>query len=128
MSKSKIKVSFTIEVDDDSELGQELDYLDSRKLFSRIRERIADHITEQFRIYPCYLDDKNIDVRLDSWKKSTREFIINSMCVTYRHDFGLVKTSLSSISSGMTPKEREILHSKMSDIFDKDIAPYMEFK
>ena len=65
MSKSKIKVSFFIEVDDDSELAQELEYLDSRKLISRIREKVSEHISEQFRKYPCYLDDKNIIVNFD---------------------------------------------------------------
>lgn len=127
MSKSKIKVSFIIEVDDDSELAQELEYLDSRKLISRIKEKVADHITEQFRKYPCYLDDKNINVRFLSEITDNREQIIRRMCLTYRYDYGLEKIP-GSISSGTTEEERKFLWKQMSQIFDNDIAPFMEFK
>lgn len=62
----------------------------------------------------------------------TREDIIASMCYTYRHDFGLDKPEgkdfASSISSGMTRSERDELWNQMAQIFDNDIAPYMEFK
>ncbi len=63
----------------------------------------------------------------------TREEIITSMCYTYRHDYGLVKEAdpcgytFPSIS-GMTNGERESLWRQMAQIFDNDIAPYMEFK
>ncbi len=62
----------------------------------------------------------------------TREEIITSMCYTYRHDYGLDKSVGTGfadiISSGMTEGERALLWNQMSQIFDNDIAPYMEFK
>lgn len=62
----------------------------------------------------------------------TREQIIESMCYTYRHDYGLDKTPGTGfadiISSGMTQQEREVLWRQMAQIFDNDIAPYMEFR
>jgi len=60
----------------------------------------------------------------------TREKIIYNMCLTMRHDYGIVKESLEvdSISSGMTEIERKMLWNTMAHIFDHDIAPYMEFK
>ena len=62
----------------------------------------------------------------------TREQIITAMCYTYRHDFGLDKDIgngfISELTSGMTQNEREALWKQMAQIFDNDIAPYMEFK
>lgn len=62
----------------------------------------------------------------------TREDIIVSMCMTYRHDFGLVRNTGQlgpyPFPSGMTDQEKEALYRQMSQIFDNDIAPYMEFK
>jgi hypothetical protein len=71
----------------------------------------------------------------------TREQIITSMCYTMRHDYGLVKEpqeytvnnaeSLSAfhhLTSGMYQEEREALWRQMAQIFDNDIAPYMEFR
>jgi hypothetical protein len=60
----------------------------------------------------------------------TREEIITSMCYTWRHDYGLKKESLEvdAISSGMTDQEREHLYRAMSQLFDNNIAPYMDFK
>jgi len=62
----------------------------------------------------------------------TREQIITSMCYTMRHDYGLEKDIgngfISALSSGMTKDEREALWREMAQIFDNDIAPYMEFK
>ena len=46
-----------------------------------------------------------------------REQIIHSMCMTYRHDYGL-----------LSAEERAALHRTMSQIFDNDIAPHMTFK
>jgi len=61
-----------------------------------------------------------------------REAIIHSMCRTYRHDFGLVRNTGESgpypFPSGMTDEEKESLYRQMAQIFDNDIAPYMEFK
>lgn len=64
--------------------------------------------------------------------KKTREQIITSMCYTMRHDFGLEKDVgngfFLELSSGMTQEERQSLWRQMAQIFDNDIAPYMEFK
>ena len=71
----------------------------------------------------------------------TREEIITGMCYTMRHDYGLVKEPMNFdsnnaneifaadlLSSGMQPRERRSLWNQMAQIFDNDIAPYMEFK
>lgn len=63
----------------------------------------------------------------------TREQIITAMCYTYRHDYGLEKHDAPNdyhlpFSSGMRQEERLTLWNQMSQIFDNDIAPYMEFK
>jgi hypothetical protein len=67
----------------------------------------------------------------------TREQIINSMCYTWRHDYGLVKDPdyknhhndfIDDISAGMYQWEREQLWKQMAQIFDNDIAPHMEFR
>jgi hypothetical protein len=69
----------------------------------------------------------------------TREQIITSMCMTYRHDYGLIKDPdykgrpgmtdfIDSISAGMYQRERESLYCQMAQIFDNDIAPHMEFR
>ena len=53
----------------------------------------------------------------------TREEIINSMCYTWRHDFGLDKDpNDDSIASGMTAIERVLLWNAMAQIFDNDIS------
>lgn len=60
-----------------------------------------------------------------------REQIINDMCMTFRHDYGLVISEddrMYTLNSGMTEREREALHRDMSQIFDNDIAPHMDFK
>ena len=60
-----------------------------------------------------------------------REQVINNMCLTYRHDFGLEISEddrMYTLTSGMTKREREALYNTMAQIFDNDIAPYMEFK
>ena len=53
------------------------------------------------------------------------------MCMTYRHDFRLEISEddrMYTLTSGMTKREREALYNTMAQIFDNDIAPYMEFK
>jgi len=55
----------------------------------------------------------------------TREQIIESMCLTWRHDYGLNK---NGFGTGMTDEERKALRSRMGQIFDNDIAPHMEFR
>lgn len=58
----------------------------------------------------------------------SRDEIIMSMCHTMRHDYGLSKDTDDVFSVGMTDSERIALWLQMSQIFDNDIAPYMEFK
>jgi hypothetical protein len=62
----------------------------------------------------------------------TREEIITNMCYTMRHDYGLDKDIgngfISELSAGMTKDEREVLWRQMAQLFDNDIAPYMEFR
>lgn len=56
----------------------------------------------------------------------TREEIINSMCYTWRHDFGLDKhPDALAFESGMTPIERQHLWDAMAQIFDNDISPML---
>jgi hypothetical protein len=57
-----------------------------------------------------------------------RENIITNMCFTYRHDYGIIKSEVGGLSSGMTQEERTYLWNTMAQIFDNDIAPHMEFK
>jgi len=60
----------------------------------------------------------------------TREEIITSMCYTIRHDYGLGRPTNSPfpLESGLTDRERQALWNQMAQIFDNDVAPYMEFK
>jgi hypothetical protein len=62
----------------------------------------------------------------------TREQIITSMCYTVRHDYGLNcdlgNGLVEELDAGITQPEREALWRQMAQIFDNDIAPYMEFK
>jgi hypothetical protein len=62
----------------------------------------------------------------------SREDIINSMCITSRHDYGLDRSPDETVgypfSSGMTEVERAALRADMEQLFDNCIAPYMEFK
>lgn len=63
--------------------------------------------------------------------RMTREEIINSMCYTYRHDYGLTISEddrMYTLNSGVTELERKAIWQTMAQIFDNDIAPYMEFK
>lgn len=62
----------------------------------------------------------------------TREQIITAMCYTSRHDYGLEKDLVngyvSELSAGMTKQEQQSLWTQMAQLFDNNIAPYMEFK
>ena len=61
----------------------------------------------------------------------TREQIINDMCMTFRHDYGLRISEddrMYSLMSGMTEREAQALYNDMAQIFDNDISPYMDFK
>lgn len=60
-----------------------------------------------------------------------REQIINNMCMTFRHDYGLRISEddrMYTLTSGMTEREAQALYNDMAQIFDNDIAPYMDFK
>lgn len=65
----------------------------------------------------------------------TREQIITDMCYTWRHDYGLEKstqswalsTAVGDISSsGMTNDERKILWNQMAQIYDNVISPHIK--
>jgi len=62
----------------------------------------------------------------------TRDDIIHSMCMTARHDYGLDRNAGElgpyPFPAGMTDQEKKSLYRQMAQIFDNDIAPYMEFK
>lgn len=59
----------------------------------------------------------------------TREEIINNMCMTFRHDYGLRISEddrMYTLMSGMTEREAQELFNAMAQIFDNDIAPLIE--
>lgn len=62
----------------------------------------------------------------------TRDEIIYSMCLTYRHDYGIDLDTVSMQTPGtvvgMTKEYKKHIWKIMAMIFDNDIAPYMEFK
>jgi hypothetical protein len=59
----------------------------------------------------------------------TREQIITSMCMTYRHDYGLDRhPDDAAFVAGMTGSERKALWNQMAQIFDNDIWPHMTFR
>lgn len=64
-----------------------------------------------------------------SEENERRERIINNMCMTLRHEYGMDKPEGSDfdseISSGMTKYDRAVLHMEMSAIFDHHIAPIL---
>jgi len=57
--------------------------------------------------------------------KKTREQIIDSMCLTWRHDFGLIRSPENKFS-GMTIQEREFLYKQMSQVFDNVISKILK--
>lgn len=61
----------------------------------------------------------------------TREEIITSMCYTFRPDYGITRPDNQNNwfgASGMNDAERRALWDQMAQIFDNDIAPYVELK
>jgi hypothetical protein len=62
----------------------------------------------------------------------TRDEIITSMCLTWRHDYGLERREHDGpgglITMGLTDQQRQSLWNQMAQIFDNDIAPNMEFR
>jgi hypothetical protein len=61
-----------------------------------------------------------------------REQIINDMCLTFRHDYGLVISEddkMYTLNSGMTKKEREALYRNMEQVFDHCFSSiFIEFQ
>jgi hypothetical protein len=58
-----------------------------------------------------------------------REQIIHNMCLTFRHDYGLLISEddrMYTLNSGMTAREREALFNDMAQIFDHTFAPTLE--
>lgn len=61
---------------------------------------------------------------------SSREQIINNMCLTFREDYDTIidkDDRMYTLMPGMTPDEREELHRNMRKVFDKCILPRMQF-
>jgi hypothetical protein len=57
----------------------------------------------------------------------TKEEIVNSMCYTYRHDYGLRKLpSDPPWTAGMTEEDAMMLYRTMEQIYDNDISPIVE--
>lgn len=59
----------------------------------------------------------------------TREEIINNMCMTFRHDYGLRISEddrMYTLMSGVTEREAQELFNTMAQIFDNDIAPLID--
>jgi len=52
-----------------------------------------------------------------------RQRMIESMCLTWRHDFGLDKPADCQLSSGMTDTERHQLRGQIGKLFDHHFAP-----
>lgn len=60
-------------------------------------------------------------------KPKSREEIIHSMCLTYRHDYGIRKEDTDPPwTSGMTLKDSESLYKVMEQIYDNNITPVFE--
>jgi len=57
----------------------------------------------------------------------SKEEIINDMCMTYRHDYGLDKSPDDpSWCAGMTPEERRGLYNTMRQIYENNIEPLLK--
>ena len=57
----------------------------------------------------------------------TKEEIINSMCLSYRHDYGLRKDkSEPNWTSGMTEEDAKMLYKTMEQIYNNNIEPIIE--
>jgi hypothetical protein len=58
----------------------------------------------------------------------TKEEIINSMCYTHRHDYGLRKLdSDPPWTAGMTEQDAKMLYKTMEQIYNNDIAPIVKY-
>lgn len=57
----------------------------------------------------------------------SKEEIIQSMCLTYRHDYGLRKLSTDpSWAAGMTEEDAKSLYKIMEQIYNNDIKPLID--
>lgn len=57
----------------------------------------------------------------------SKEEIINSMCLTYRHDYGLRKLPNDpSWTAGMTEEDAKKLYKIMEQIYNNDIEPLLK--
>jgi hypothetical protein len=60
-------------------------------------------------------------------KAPNRCEIIEAMCVTWRHDFGIDRINDALVvGCGMSEGEREFLRREMGQLFDHHIAPAVE--
>ena len=58
----------------------------------------------------------------------TKEEIINSMCLSYRHDYGLRKEpGEPNWTAGMTEQDAKMLYKTMEQIYNNDIAPIINY-
>lgn len=64
-----------------------------------------------------------------------RDAIVTGMCMTWGHDYGLLKTSeerelvgdaIFKIMCGMTQQERDSLYSRMNQVFEHNIKPLLD--
>ena len=61
--------------------------------------------------------------------KQNKNAIIHSMCLTYRHDYGLRKVKGDPPwTAGMTEEDAKMLYKTMEQIYNNDIEPFMELK
>lgn len=59
--------------------------------------------------------------------KKNKEEIIHSMCLTYRHDYGLRKEKTDPTwVSGMTTEDAKMLYKTMEMIYNNDIEPLIK--
>ena len=57
----------------------------------------------------------------------TKEEIINSMCLSYRHDYGLRKEpGEPNWTAGMTEQDAKMLYKTMEQIYNNNIEPIIE--
>jgi len=57
----------------------------------------------------------------------SKEEIINDMCMTYRHDYGLRKDpSEPPWTAGMTEEDAKMLYKTMEQIYTNDIEPLLK--
>ena len=62
---------------------------------------------------------------MSRFTEADRARLIDQMCMTWRHDFGLDKEGRHELSSGMTEDERNALRRSMGQIFEHNILPLL---